>query len=85
MQPNDQSLNHAKSAATARGKQPFDYPEFARLYPHNTGNCRPLPLDASAAVQQEYETMYYFDYPEVQTVAEFAQLMDQIDAGATNF
>ena len=79
-------MNYLNSDLTARahsrGKEPFDFATFARIYPHHTGNCRSLRPEESPAVMQEYREAYYLTYPRVQTIKEFAQLMDHIDASA---
>lgn len=72
-------LQEAIAAADAAGKEPFDFPRFTELYLHDTGSCERLDPNAPANVQNYYRRMYYADYPEVMTVAEYAQLLNEMD------
>ena len=69
----------AKKEAAARGKEVFDYATFVKHYVHDTGSCERLTGDESKAVQDQYERMYYCDYPDFMTVIEFADYLNELD------
>lgn len=75
----EKRLQDAIAAAEAAGKEEFDFPRFTELYLHDTGSCERLRPGAPANVQNYYRRMYYADYPEVMTIAEYAQLLNDID------
>ena len=72
-------LQEAIKQSEAHGKETFDFPRFAELYLHDTGDCQQLQADAPEEVQGHYRRMYYVDYPAVMTVAEYADLLNRID------
>ena len=76
----NEKLKKAIAKAEERGKQPFDFKEFAKLYLHDTGSCELYSGDEPEAIQQEYSSMYYIDYPAVMTVKEFARVLNEEDA-----
>lgn len=75
----EQRLHDAMAQAEQSGKEPFDFPTFTELYFHDTGDCERLKPDAPASIQNYYKRMYYVDYPEVTTVAEYAKMLNQMD------
>lgn len=60
-------------------KEPFDYEKFAQLYLHDRGSCQKLTGQESDGVKAQYERRYY-DHPEIKTVKEFADYLDEMDA-----
>ena len=72
--PIDAFLEEAKKS----GKEPFDYKKFAKLYLHDTGDCRQLTGEEDGDIQEEYEMRYYW-HPECKTIKEFAEFLNRID------
>lgn len=60
-----------ESDAILSGKEVFDFIRLAGLCHYDIGGCH-----APAGVQSYYRNMYYSDYPEVQTIDEFARLLN---------
>lgn len=60
-------------------KEPFDYEKFTRRYLHDRGSCQKLTGQESDGVKAQYERRYY-DHPEIKTVKEFADYLNEMDA-----
>jgi hypothetical protein len=69
-------LEEAKEKAARRGKEPFDLDKLESLWkPFKYGEFLP-PREMR---QQTWERIYYFDHPEIMTLAEFAAEMQVLD------
>lgn len=60
-------------------KESFDYEKFAKLYQHDRGDCQKLTGQEPDYVKAQYERRYY-DHPEIKTVEDFANYLDEMDA-----
>lgn len=60
-------------------KEPFDYEKFAKRYLHDRGSCQKLTGQESDYVRSQYERRYW-DHPEIKTVKEFADYLNEMDA-----
>lgn len=66
-------LARAKDEASARGKEPFDLSLLESL----CDTSREGKLDAFDVRQARFEEMYYTDFREVMTIAEFAERVQE--------
>ena len=62
-----------------QGKEPFDFEKFAKNYLHDRGSCESLSPNESPGVKAQYERRYY-DHPEIMTVVDFANYLDEMDS-----
>lgn len=75
----DQLLAQTIKKAEASGKEPFDFAVFATKYVHDTGDCEQFTAGASDSTKRHYTRMYYLDYPEIKTIADFAKKLNFLD------
>lgn len=62
-----------------RGKEPFNFEKFAKNYLHDRGSCQSLSPNESPYVIAQYKEEYY-DHPEILTVVDFANYLDEMDS-----
>jgi hypothetical protein len=68
----------AKARAAQRGKEPFDYEALCKLY-DPTSDMGTVVLDP-VATARSLESKYYVSFPDVLTLAEFAERMSELDS-----
>jgi hypothetical protein len=73
-------LEEAKQQAAREGKEPFDFAKLLTLYDPSSEMSSSSVLPDPEATAREYEAKYYFS-PEVKTVAEFAQRLNEYRMG----
>jgi hypothetical protein len=64
-------------------KEPFDYSRFTELYWRKDAQGD-VSADDPPHIQEEYRRRYYLDFVDVQTMAEFAEELETLDAQAGN-
>ena len=72
-------LMEAMTEAESRGKEPFDFEKFSKYYMHDTGNCEQFTGEEPLEVQLHYKRKYYVDFEKVNTIEEFANLLDEVE------
>jgi hypothetical protein len=72
----ERHLQDVVEAATASGKQPFDYELFSKAYWDKDIQGDGLTGKEPPEVVADYLKRYYLDYPEVQTIKEFARQLE---------
>lgn len=60
-------------------KEPFDFEKYAKHYLHDRGSCQKLTGQEPDGVKAQYYRRYY-DHPEIKTVKEFADYLDEMDS-----
>ena len=78
----NEKLDKAIAKALEKGKQPFNFKDFAMFYLHDVGSCEQFTGNEPITVQRHYMRMYYMDYPNAMTVREFADILNQEDLQA---
>jgi len=71
-----EEVQAAKQRATRDGKEPFDFAKLLTLFDPSSEMSSSVLHDPDATAR-EYEAKYYLDYSDVNTMAEFAELLDQ--------
>gem|GEM_PF-3062771 len=67
-----EKLQVVKQEATRSGKEPFDIEKFSSLYDWGDGTYK-API--TAQLVERFESQYYLNHPEVQTLAELAHVL----------
>lgn len=70
------AIASAKEEARAKGKEPFDMDQFDELYGVSDPKTGYVP---SADVAAEYEERYYCYHPEIMTMREFADFLQDME------
>lgn len=72
-------LDRAIADAKQNGKEAFDYKKFTDSYWRKNAFAEPLQGDETEAMVQHYKEEYYLEFPDVQTVEEFAVELEKRD------
>lgn len=71
-----EALEQAKKEAAEQGKEPFSLETLDRLWPSNP-DFRPGFTPSRESRIKDWETVYYRRCPQIRTLAEFAESMQQ--------
>ena len=73
------AFSQAKERAKETGKEPYDFEKLFELYDIRSDLARG-DAPPSEEIKQRYEQKYYIDYPDVMSIKEFAERLNQLDA-----
>lgn len=71
-------LAEAKARAAEVGKEPFDYEALCRIYDPTSDMA--TVIHDPVATARSLESKYYVSFPDVLTLAEFAERMSELDS-----
>jgi hypothetical protein len=73
-----ENLRAAKEEAGRRGKEPFDFGRLRELYDPSSELTASTDLRDPQTVAEDLERRYYLDFPQVLTLAEFAEKLQEL-------
>lgn len=74
-----------ENAIAARpDKEPFDYQEFAKLYWKKDTDTADLTGEEATNVQWAYEKGYYLQFPGVNSIEDYARVLEELDSQSGN-